>query len=138
MRPPDHHDVSGDEPQIRRRDYSLFFFQTEGSRTYFRFTRLGVILIVLLTVIPLVALFVLLLASSRSPASNVNANVRVLPAATPFTPDKPIIQKAPPLRTPPKVGKQPGYGMPAPSGIPTPGKDFDVQPTPKQQVRPPT
>jgi hypothetical protein len=120
-------------------DFSLFYFERKGERTYLRFTRLGVALILVLTVVPLLALSLLVLTRSRVPAPDVNANVRVLPAATPSSsPGKPVIQKAPPLRPPPKTGKQPGYSMPVPSASPTPGENSDERLIPKQQERPPT
>lgn len=117
-------------------DFSLFYFERKGERTYLRFTRLGVALILLLTIVPLAVLFIFLLVNSRAtPASDVNTNIRVLPASPPLV-DKPVIKKAPPLRTPPKAGKQPAYSAPAPRPTHTP--DDDRQLGPNQQPQPPS
>jgi hypothetical protein len=117
-------------------NFSLFYFERKGERTYLRFTRLGVAVILLLTVVPLAVLFIFLLVNSRAtPASDVNTNIRVLPASPPSV-DKPIIQKAPPLRTPQKAGKQPAYSAPTPQPTHTP--DDNGQLRPNQQPPPPS
>lgn len=59
--------------------FDLFFYEQVRTRYYLRFTRLVLILIVCLTVIPVVAIFALFLTQSHTDLENVNINVRVAP-----------------------------------------------------------
>jgi hypothetical protein len=81
-----------------------------GTRYYLRFTRLALILVVCLTVIPIVAIFALFITQSHADLENVNINVRVAPRE-PGNYGVPIVQ--PPLLTlltPPKAGRSPRVG----------------------------
>ena len=65
----------------RRRRYSLFYFEQIGSRSYLRITRLGLILVLLFTVIPIIALLSLFLINRSTPTPDVDVTVRPMPAA---------------------------------------------------------
>lgn len=137
MRPPENDSDSETKSPERRRDYSLFYFQHEGGRTTFRFSPLGAALIVLMTLIPLGALFIFVM-SSITPGANVN--IRVPPASTP-SPDKPLIRQAPPV-PPPRVINRRGATASPPTS-PTPNKNINRQPDQQQPTniqpsKPPT
>src|SRR5215213_4817493 len=67
--------------QYRRGRFELFFYEQVGTRYYLRFTRLALLLIVCLTVIPMVAICALFFTQSRVDLENVNINIRTQPGA---------------------------------------------------------
>lgn len=100
--------------------FELFYLEQNGSRTYLKFTRLTVFLIACLTVLSVLLLFVLFLSNRRGRPEDVDINV-VAPTATPQDYNKPVLQRAAPGPTPPKVRKLLGASvLPSPSPIATP------------------
>lgn len=93
-------------------------FEQGGSRTYLRFIRLTLFLIVGMTVLSILLLFVLFLSNRRGRPEDVDSNV-VAPTATPQDNNKPALQPATPGPTPRKVIQQPGAVVPA-SPTPSP------------------
>jgi hypothetical protein len=119
MQPEERNVPGGNDPQ-RRRGFEMFYFEQIGSRTYLRFTRLTLFLIVGLIVLSILLLFVLFLSNRRGRPEEVDINV-VAPTATPQDYNKPVLQPAPSGPTPPKVIKPPRAGVPpSPSPIPSP------------------
>jgi hypothetical protein len=110
--------------------FELFFYEQVGSRYYLRFTRLALILVVCLTVIPAVAILALFLTQSHADLENVNINIR----AAPREPGNyaPIIQPPPAaaLPTPPKAGRSPRVGEPARQTPAAPTINANAPPTP--------
>lgn len=103
-------------PQPRRR-LELVFFEKIGNRSYIRFTRFAVILILCLVLIPILMIFAIYLYSSASINSGqVNANVplTVRPDAIPL----PSIKQALPLPPQPKIRRQPLPPAPTPLALP--------------------
>jgi hypothetical protein len=91
MQPPKHHPVNDNKPPRQRKDYSLFFFEQQGNRSYFRFTPLGVTVIMLLTVVPLILILIIFVTSSRQIENmNINANIPAQ-TSTPNPINKPLI-----------------------------------------------
>lgn len=129
MLPPEYPSVNEHKTHGQKRRYSLVFFETvDEGRTYLRFTRLAVILIVGLIVVSIVSILVLFLLNSKQLASEpVNVNVR-MPSPTPYLSNKPILRPPPPAPQPPKV-EQPVYSMPTPPYTQPPGKNFNGQAT---------
>jgi hypothetical protein len=106
-----------------RRNFDLVYFERVGERTTLRFTRLAVALILGLTLISVVAILAIFLTRSRPDGlGNVNVNIAA-PAVSPYSTNKPIIQRPPPQSSPPKVGKQPAYSTTLPPSSPTPNQD---------------
>ena len=141
MRPNEHNTPERRDPHRSGR-FELFFYEEVGSRYYLRFTRLALLLIVCLTLIPILLLFTLYVSRRRGDPKNVNVEI-VVPTPAPHDYNKPIIQPAMPPSTPPKVSKQPGTGVPprhtpiVPNG--NAGGSFTPSPTPSPTpVRPPT
>src|SRR5437660_5316406 len=95
MRPNEPHSEDDHRPPTRRRNYSLFYFQQEGQRSYLRFTLLGVIVFVLLIVIPVMALLILFFINSRTHMPQTNFNITGAPPAS-YSPNTPLIRQAPP------------------------------------------
>jgi hypothetical protein len=114
-------DVNGSSrSDAQRRGFELFYFEQIGSRTYLRFTRLTLFLIVGLTVLSVLLLFALFLSNRRGGREDVDINV-VAPTATPQDYNKPVLQRAAPGPTPPKVRKPLGASvLPSPSLTPSP------------------
>jgi len=99
----------------------LFYFESVGSRLSLRFTRLAVILVVLFTVIPVSALFILFLSRADPADTKVDVNVRTLPPVGALP--SPLIKQAPPpklkIRRPepqPSVPSAPGTVPTDPTG----------------------
>lgn len=141
MRPDEYDSLPEHAPQRSRR-FELFFFEQIGSRHYLRLTRLALLLIVCLILIPILLLFTLYLSRKRSGPKDVNVDI-VAPTPAPHDYSTPIIQPAAPPPTPPKVSKPPGAGVPprqtpiAPNG--NAGGMFTPSPTPSPVLaRPPT
>lgn len=78
----------------RRGGNGLFYFEGVGPRLNLRFTRLAVALVVLFTVIPVSALFILFLSRADPAETKVDVNVRTIPPASALTP--PLIKQSPP------------------------------------------
>lgn len=95
----------------------LFYFEDDGSRLTLRFTQLAVVLVVLFTVIPVSALFILFLSRADPADTKVDVNVRMLPPVGVST--SPLIHQPPP----PKLKIQRPEPLPsvpsAPSTVPT-------------------
>ena len=128
--------------QRRGGSFELFYFEQVGSRHYLRFTRLALLLIVCLILIPILLLFTLYLSRKRGHPTNVDVDI-VVPTPVPRDYNKPIIQPAAPPPTPPKVNRQPGAGVPprqtplAPNG--NANGSFTPSPAPSPTLaRPPT
>lgn len=141
MRPNEHR--TSEEPSPRRLGrFNLFFFERVGSRHYLRFTRLALLLIVCLILIPILLLFTLYLSRKGGGPKNVNVDI-VVPRPATHDYNKPIIQPAVPLPPPPKVSTQPG-ASPLPRQTPlvpngNVGRSFTPSPTPSPTLaRPPT
>jgi hypothetical protein len=135
---PNEHNI----PAHRRRRFELFFYERIGSRYYLRFTRLALILIVCLTLIPIVLLFTYYLLRKRGGPKNVNVEI-VVPTPAPHDYNKPIIQLATPPPTPPRVNTPFGAFAPPRQTPPAPndnaGGSLTPSPTPSPTLaRPPT
>jgi len=65
----------------RRGRYSLFYFEQIGSRSYLWITRLGLILVLLFTAIPIIALLSLFLINRSTPPPDVDVTIKPMPAA---------------------------------------------------------
>jgi len=115
--PSDDFDEPGGRGWQRGGRFELIFYERVdsrvGSRYYLRFTRLALILVVCLTVIPYVAPLTLYYKQSRAQPEDVNINIRVAPRAPDIYPQ--LIQPAPPATPPPppKVGLSPRVSEPA-------------------------
>jgi hypothetical protein len=95
----------------------LFYFEDDRSRLSLRFTRLAVVLVVLFTVIPVSALFILFLSRTDPADTKVDVNVRTLPPVGVST--SPRIQQPPPPKL--KIQRpEPLPSFPSPPGtVPT-------------------
>lgn len=116
MKPDEQYTHNNNQPPRPYRRLELVFFETIGNRSYIRFTRFAVILILCLIVIPVLAIFAIFLYSSASINSGqVNANVpmTVRPDAIPLPNIKPA-----PLQPPPKIRMQPLPPAPIPPTLP--------------------
>jgi hypothetical protein len=116
--------------------FELFFYEQVGTRYYLRFTRLALLLIVCLTVIPMVAIFALFLTHSHADLENVNINVRVAPREPGNYPQ--LIQPVPPaaMPTPPKAGRSPRVGERARQMPAAPALNANTLSTPSQTPSP--
>jgi hypothetical protein len=122
--------------QHRPSRFELFFYEQVGARYYLRFTRLALVLIVCLTVIPVAAIFTLFLTESRVDMENVNVNIRVSPQA-PSNYGGSIIQPAPPaMPTLPKVSKSQRGGGPTRQTPAAPTTNANTPPTPSPTPSP--
>ena len=137
MRPPEHDNTSNNKPPVRRRDYSLFFFEQQGNRSYLRFTPLGVTVVMLLIVVPLILILILFWINSRQ-IENINTNVRIpVQTSTPSSDNKPLIKMAPPLPSPPRIRQQP-MNVPNPlRELPIVNSNEQLRPQPKPIATPP-
>ena len=101
-------DQNTQEGHVRRGgSLGLFYLEKIGPRHYLRFTRLALLLIVCLVLIPILLLFTLYLSRKRGGPKDVNVDI-VVPTQAPYNYNK--IQPAAPPPTPPKVSGQPGVG----------------------------
>lgn len=133
---PDEFDEPAERSRHRGGRFELFFYERVGTRYYLRFTRLALVLIICLTVIPVVAIFALFLTQSHADLKNVNIDVRVPERAPGNYPQ--LIQPPPSaLPTPPRAGKSP-RGSNTTRQTPTaPGPNANAQPTPTPTPTPP-
>lgn len=135
MRSDDDHDFPAGRAAGRGRDYSLYYFERrDGGRYYFRLTRLGLLVLILLTIIPITAILILFTFTRRKPP-NVDTNI-VVPPATPYSANKPIIRQVP-APSPPKNIKLPTLNSPTPLPIQTPDGNANRQLSPRH-TPPPT
>jgi hypothetical protein len=109
------------------RPHRLFYFEGDGPQARLRFTRLAVILVVCLTVVPASAIFALFLLRNDPAKIKVDVNVRTLPpvGASPT----PLIKQ--PLPPPPI---KPLSSRPLPVPAPSPPS---TQPASAETSRPP-
>jgi hypothetical protein len=63
-------------PHQRRLKLELFYFERVGSRSYLRFTRLGIILILLFTILPLIAILSLFLINRSTSTPDVDVTIK--------------------------------------------------------------
>jgi hypothetical protein len=136
MRPDEYHNPTGSDTRRGGR-FELFFYEQVGTRYYLRFTRLALLLIVCLTVIPMVAICALFITESHVDLENVNINIRAQPQA-PGNDVRLIIQQPPPapMPTPPKAGRSQRGGEPARQTPVTPGVNANALPTPSPTPSP--
>lgn len=104
------------QPAHGGRSPRLFYFERAGQRARLRFTRLAVILLICLIVVPATTLFVLFLLRDDPAEMKVDINVRTLPPLE--APSPPLIIQ-PPTPPPPKP-VTPRSPVPAPSPPITP------------------
>jgi len=122
------------------RKLELFFFETIGHHTYLRFTRLAVILILCIIVIPIIALFTLFLFNRGSSNSEqINVNVRSTPSIE-MTPFQNVIKQAPTPKPFTGIHMQPLSPAPTlpvrpPEGGRNP-KERSLSLPPQQKIRP--
>lgn len=141
MRPDERHDPAERGPGSRAGGFRLVYLEQIGSPHYLRFTRLALLLIVCLILIPILLLFTLYLSRKHAGPKDVDIDI-VVPTPTPRDYNKPIIQPAAPPPTPPKV-RQPGVNV-APRQTPVAPNgnangSFTPSPTPSPTLaRPPT
>jgi hypothetical protein len=123
MRP---NDPISEQPrkQRRRLNLELFYFEQVGSRSYLRVTRLGLALVLILTVVPVTAIFALFLHQRSAPPPDVDITIRPRPVDN--TSAYPTIQPAPPFPTPKPV-RQPALKQPSPRVSPTPPATTNLQ-----------
>src|SRR5437588_7040775 len=101
------------ERDSHRRRFELFYFERVGSRSYLRFTTLALFLILFLTVGSMALLLALFFWNQRGDSEDENINVNIVsPPHEPQDFSKPIIQRAPPLPSPPGIVKQPRASVP--------------------------
>jgi hypothetical protein len=137
MRPKGYDNQTERDPRRGGR-FELFFYEQVGTRYYLRFTRLALLLIVCLTVIPMVAICALFFTESHADLENVNINIRSQPGA-PGNDVRLIIQQpAPaPMPTPPKAGRSQRGGEPTRQTPAAPGSNANAPPTPSPTPSPP-
>lgn len=104
-------------PHRRELNWELFYYEQVGSRSYLRITRLGLALILILTVIPVIALLSIFLLNQSTPMPNVDVTIKPMPAAN--TSAYPTIHQPAPPPTP-KALRQSKAAQPAPPAFPTP------------------
>jgi hypothetical protein len=101
MRPNEY--KSPTEHDLRRgARFELFYFEQVGARSYLRFTRLALLLVVGLTVVSAAMLFALFLWNIDDKPEDINLNITVPPAARRDY-GKPFILPAPLPSSPPRV-----------------------------------
>lgn len=136
--PSDNFDEPGGRGRQRGGRFELFYHERVdsrvGSRYYLRFTRLALILVLCLTVIPCVAILTLYYKQSRARPEDANVNIRVAPRAPDINPR--LIQPAPPATPPPKVGISPRVGEPARQTRTAPTMNANAPPTPSPTPSP--
>jgi hypothetical protein len=118
-------------------DSSCFFFEQFGTVYKLRFTRLALVLIVSLAVIPMVAICVLFFTESYADLENVNINIRSQSGA-PGNDVRLIIQQPPPAAMPtqPKAGRSPRGGEPARQTPAAPALNANAPPSPSPTPSP--
>lgn len=118
MQSDEQHTYNNNQSRRPNKRFELFFFETVGNRSYLRFTRLAVVLILCFTVIPIAAILTLFLynqASINSEQINVNVRSTASPGATPL---QNVILQAPTPQPVPKVHRQPLQLAQSPPALP--------------------
>jgi hypothetical protein len=124
MRPNDQTSSEGRTTREGRRGrYNLFYFEQVGSRSYLRFTRLGLILILLFTVLPVIVILSLFLINRSTPSPDVDVTIKPRPADNTST--YPAIKQQPPIT--PKAVRQPTSKQPSPPALATPSANGNTQ-----------
>lgn len=103
--------------QNRWINLELFYFEQIGSRSYLRITRLGLVLILLFTVLPVIVIFSLFLFNQSTPTPNVDVTIKPMPTAN--TSIYPTIQQPTPPPAP-KALRQPQAARPSPPALSSP------------------
>jgi hypothetical protein len=136
MRPNEYDNPAGGETR-RRRKFELVFYEHIGTRYHLRFTRLALVLVVCLTVIPAAAIFAIFFTQSRVDFEDVNVNIRTPPSA-PRNYGSPIIQTTPPPVMPaaPKAGRSPRGVEPIRQTPSAPTMNANAPPTPSPTPSP--
>jgi hypothetical protein len=135
MRPDEYHDPTGSDTRRGGR-FELFFYEQVGTRYYLRFTRLALVLVVCLTVIPAVAIFALFVTQSHADLENVNINVRVAPRELGNYPQIIPPPPAATMPTPPRAGRSPRVSEPARQTPTAPTMNANAPPTPSPTPSP--
>jgi hypothetical protein len=133
---PEERNVPRESDHQHRHRFELFFYEQVGTRYHLRFTRLALLLIVCLTIIPMLAICALFFTQSRVDLENVNINIRAQPGAPGN--DVRLIIQPPPATTPipPKAGRSQRGGEPARQTPAAPAVNADVPPTPSPTPSP--
>ncbi len=97
--------------------HSFYYYEQIGSRFYLRITRLGLILILLFTFLPVIAILSLFIRNQSTPMPNVDVNIKPMPTAN--TSIYPIIKQQPPPPAP-KALRQPQAARPSPPALSSP------------------
>jgi hypothetical protein len=137
MRPDEFNEPEG-HGRHRGSRFELFFWEQDGTtRYYLRFTRLALVLVVCLTVIPVAAIFALFFTQSRVDFEDVNVNIRTPPSA-PRNYGSPIIQTTTPPVMPaaPKAGRSPRGGETRRQTPAAPVSNANAPPTPSPTPSP--
>ena len=136
MRPDEYESLPEHDPRRSRR-FELFFYEQVGTRYYLRFTRLALILVVCLTVIPMVAICALFFTESHADLENVNINIRSHSGA-PGNDVRLIIKQPPPvpMPTPPKAGRSQRGGEPTRQTPAAPALNANAPPSPSPTPSP--
>jgi hypothetical protein len=104
---PNEQNIPEDRQPHRGGRFELFFWEKAETRYHLRFTRLALLLVVCLTVIPAAAIFAIFFTQSRADLEDINVNIRTPPSA-PSNYRSPIIQTQPPPMLPtPRVSRSP-------------------------------
>lgn len=115
--------------------FELFFYEQVGTRYYLRFTRLALVLVVCLTVIPVAAILVIFFTQSRVDFEDVNINMRGEPRA-PGNYNHIIPAPPPPPIATPRVSRSPRGGDPARQTPAAPNVNANGPPTPSPTPSP--
>lgn len=133
---PDEFDEPAERSRHRGGRFELFFYEQVGTRYYLRVTRLALVLIVCLTVIPIVAIFALFYTRRHADLENVNINITVPPQSSGNYGGL-ILQPPTNIPTPPKASRSPRTGDPAKQAPATPSLNANMPQTPSPTPSPP-
>lgn len=103
--------TSEDTMARQQRRHSLYYYEQIGSRFYLRITRLGLVLILLLTIVPVIAILSLFLLNQTKPMPDVDVTIKS--RLTDNTSTYPAIKQPSPAPTPRTV-RQPALKQPSP------------------------
>lgn len=107
-------------------NFDLWFYERRGDRYFLRLTGLGLAVILIPTLLSIVLAVIFYLHSVNKPAPSPNIEINPRPWSTPAGP---LIQPAPPSRTPPKIRSGPN---PINSNaVATPTPRVNATPTPR-------
>jgi hypothetical protein len=104
-------------PHRRGLNLELFYYEQVGSRSYLRVTRLGLILILILTVLPVIALLSIFLLNQSTSMPNVDVTIKPMPTAN-ASAYPTVHQPIPPPA--PKALRQSKAAQPVPPALPSP------------------